>query len=96
MLGLADAGGAATWQLEELYHGELQRRKELALGIALNDMLSALGLETSGECVSELIATRAEPPRAYCHGSFVTPMSEHIGSGVEMPAAPASRCQCVR
>ena len=51
-VGLADAGGAATWQLEELYHGELQRRKELALGIALNDMLSALELETSGECES--------------------------------------------
>lgn len=48
---LADAisGAAAFWQLEELYHGELQRRKELAMSIALNDMLAALGLKTSGE-----------------------------------------------
>jgi hypothetical protein len=42
----ADIGFAV--QLEELYAGELQRRKELAMSIALNDMLSALGLETSG------------------------------------------------
>ena len=35
-------------KLEELYAGEMQRRQEVAFNIALNDMLSAQGLEAIG------------------------------------------------